>query len=419
MYLKITNNILTKIIAIGLVLFTLLPDFVNYSIFKLTVNVMELALVLLVITSTGYLRFDFKVIPVAILLAIFLRNNLFNLYGNISFNVFIICLIMIILSIYGNGNWIETYLYGALILAMVHALCTIGFRFAPGFYISYILPLYPATRSRLLTWYVNNCMPGLAIHYSTNGMYLVVGLFSSIFFMFKSKSKTIFKIAITGIFLIAVLLTGKRAHLIFSLIALYLAYYFYLSNDKRTRGIKILGVTLAIATLGIIVLTYVPSLATAFIRIKESLDEGDVTANRGNFWNLAIDLFKANPILGVGWGQFLVYSEKVLHYSAYAHNNYLQLLCETGLVGTITYLAWMVVSLYRSIRQYIFIRENQIDNKLASISVFSMLMQIFFMLYCFTGNPFYDLQMFIPYFMACAIVWYLDNILKNGSYDLK
>ena len=34
---------------------------------------------------------------------------------------------------------------------------------------------------------------------------------------------------------------------------------------------------------------------------------------------------------------------------------------------------------------------------------FAMGMQILFILYGFTGNPLYDREMFVPYFVACAI----------------
>ena len=45
---------------------------------------------------------------------------------------------------------------------------------------------------------------------------------------------------------------------------------------------------------------------------------------------------------------------------------------------------------------------------------FSLAMQIFFILYGFTGNPLYDREMFVPYFIACAIsVNYANN--DDGS----
>ena len=35
--------------------------------------------------------------------------------------------------------------------------------------------------------------------------------------------------------------------------------------------------------------------------------------------------------------------------------------------------------------------------------VFSVSMQVFFLLYGFTGNPLYDKEMYFPYYIACAV----------------
>ena len=54
---------------------------------------------------------------------------------------------------------------------------------------------------------------------------------------------------------------------------------------------------------------------------------------------------------------------------------------------------------------------------------FSLAMQILFLLYGFTGNPLYDREMFVPYFIACAIsVNYANNrermIMKGVDYSI-
>ena len=52
--------------------------------------------------------------------------------------------------------------------------------------------------------------------------------------------------------------------------------------------------------------------------------------------------------------------------------------------------------------------------RLYGLMNFSLAMQIFFLLYGFTGNPLYDREMFVPYFIACAIsVNYANN--DDGS----
>ena len=44
--------------------------------------------------------------------------------------------------------------------------------------------------------------------------------------------------------------------------------------------------------------------------------------------------------------------------------------------------------------------------------------QIFFLVYCFSGNPLYDPQCYIPYFMSCVGVFAIcgiDTKRKDGA----
>jgi O-antigen ligase len=94
-------------------------------------------------------------------------------------------------------------------------------------------------------------------------------------------------------------------------------------------------------------LTAVCALAIGFYFAKETLNpahEGAVftydQAIRLVLWGIAWDFFRHSPVLGVGWGNFVVlYGSYVSDISWIpegqfeVHNIYLQLLAETGLVG--------------------------------------------------------------------------------------
>lgn len=64
--------------------------------------------------------------------------------------------------------------------------------------------------------------------------------------------------------------------------------------------------------------------------------------NRTHYWQQAIAMWQANPIFGTGLGTFYNQSLKYLQtpgfQSAHAHNIVLQILAETGLVGTIPFV---------------------------------------------------------------------------------
>lgn len=97
-------------------------------------------------------------------------------------------------------------------------------------------------QSTILNQYHNAGIPGLTKHYSTNGMLLAVGtmIFGSYALTEKRRSDyLLFLISVA-----ALLLSGKRAHTVFGLTALYLCYFAYNSNAKKSRLVKGIGVLL-------------------------------------------------------------------------------------------------------------------------------------------------------------------------------
>ena len=58
--------------------------------------------------------------------------------------------------------------------------------------------------------------------------------------------------------------------------------------------------------------------------------EGYIEGGGRGAWLLSgVDQFLSNPIWGVGYGRFVIFGE----YGSYPHNLFVELLCETGLVG--------------------------------------------------------------------------------------
>jgi putative inorganic carbon (hco3(-)) transporter len=62
-------------------------------------------------------------------------------------------------------------------------------------------------------------------------------------------------------------------------------------------------------------------------------------SSRVTFWGIGLDMFEHNPVLGVGPGNFV--DANPLHRAA--HSVYIQVLSESGLVGTISFVAILVL----------------------------------------------------------------------------
>lgn len=90
-------------------------------------------------------------------------------------------------------------------------------------------------------------------------------------------------------------------------------------------------------------------------------------------WGVALDVFKENPLFGVGLGNFRdeFFSREVwlnveLGYpSLHAHNTYLEILAGTGLFGLLAYLAFLLMMARHLLRRW---RARQQDNS----SVFTL-----------------------------------------------
>ena len=289
-----------------------------------------------------------------------------------------------------------------LLLDIVYAIVTVICFLNPQVYLNYFVNLFPESTSRLTrTYYRSGGIAGLTSHYSTNGMFLAIGFLISVSQFYKRKKKAV---PFAILFLIALLMCGKRAHVIFSLASLFVLYY--CSQVKKgclSRWGKILGMLFLVGCIVTILYSVAPGLFVFLERFQIEFNDGDVSNGRFKLWRIAGSYFRKNPILGVGWKHF----QKLVTQFGYspgiydAHNIYLQLLCETGVFGFITYVIWFAGMAVKSYNLYTkSIYTNTFEKYLIS---FSLAYQTFFLLYGLTGNPLYELYTFIPYFISCAI----------------
>lgn len=123
------------------------------------------------------------------------------------------------------------------------------------------------------------------------------------------------------------------------------------SGEARRHGFvgaarrALLAVGLIVALLGGVILL---GGENALGRFVGSVDSDDPTTGRAHFWSVTVDIIKANPLIGTGLGAFGVV------YTSYdtrngrdrleqAHNDYLQVLSDGGIVGAILGVAFIVL----------------------------------------------------------------------------
>lgn len=311
-------------------------------------------------------------------------------------------------------KWVE-YLVPMLRAAYIfYAVCTIVFWFTPSFYLGTVVNLFPETRTRLIEWYNSGCMAGLSSHYSVNAIYIANGLImevSRIFAVHRVKKHQILLVILMGA---ALLLTGKRGHIIFTAAAVFAIYWYY--NEKKMRLLNAIRFLITGACVAVVIFSVFPVLGVFIERFQEQIRAGNILTNRWMFWKLAFQKFSEHPVIGIGWGQFLAESDEVLDYMAHVHNVYIQLLCETGIVGFGIYVSWIVIRLREAVRLFVFSRKfwRDIPYRIRWSLIYSLCFQVFFVLYGFTGNPLYDAIVFIPYIIACSItIYYGKGLIRH------
>lgn len=137
-----------------------------------------------------------------------------------------------------------------------------------------------------------------------------------------------------ALLLYGILLTNSRGAMLAVLVVAG-CYVWY------KRGIAVAGV------LGIIGLTVMKLLSSRM----DELDAGEESAaGRVDAWYAGLEMFRDNPIFGVGAGNFTEYNELT------AHNSFVLVIAETGFVGFVLWLAfvgygfWMMLTIVRHVR---------------------------------------------------------------------
>lgn len=340
---------------------------------------------------------------------------------------YILLVVFIIISKY-SVNWIKAYNNYMISFAIIHATCTILFFIVPSLYPDIIVKLFDQQyQNSLLNWYNNGYATGLAVHYSQNGIFLAIATGVTFCILICNKNKRIKNIFAFAISFFALLLTGKRGPLLFSILAMMIFFFVFESNKPLSRFIKIASLILSGATLILILEKYVPAISNTLARFTAY--SGDITNGRTELYDFAWLWFKENPIFGIGWGGY-PYRVNTTFIGAiygrdsnmYAHNVYLQLLCEVGIIGFIVFILPMLYTLLKTIKllkesRYKKISINKEEEVAISISVF---VQLYFLMYCITGNPLYDYSTLFPFMISCAVTGSIAfkkiNLIKIRSH---
>lgn len=318
----------------------------------------------------------------------------------------IIYLIMIIVM--KNTQWIRYFWKCAFAFSILYIFTTIWLAIDTNHALSFFSAnIYPY-ENRFSYWVSQGFSFGITDHYSTNGMALanasiIMGALVISKYKGKKSKKYIMVLILTYI---ALFLTGKRAHLLFTAVALLGALFIYTKNEKH-HLLKYISLLIVLLLVLVLAYSFIPQVTYVLNRFTETSSDNNIIL-RYSYWRAAMNAFNNNKLFGIGWFGFRNNIAPSVGYTGHCHNIYIQLICETGIIGTFVFVFWFAYAFAKAIRFTLYISNNKfaIPGYYHILAIFCMAYQIYFLLYGLTGNPLYDAYVYPMYLVSCVIPIY-------------
>jgi len=196
---------------------------------------------------------------------------------------------------------------------------------------------------------------GIAANGNELAVITLIALFFYTYLFFRKKTLYVYYYPVLVIGFLIILASGSRKGLVFGVLLLFflMSYRFFFLRDWRK-----LSTYLKISTLIVVVSVFFPFFngqvnhMIAFERVVSMFDymiygEGDLSVKwRLSFVDNGLSVFYDNIFFGVGLDNF-----KFFNFGYYAHNNYVELLADLGLIGFFFYYIIYIFLFFKSIKR--------------------------------------------------------------------
>lgn len=202
---------------------------------------------------------------------------------------------------------------------------------------------------------VNARLKSDLINSNTLGMAAAMSIVINLYYILYDRLRIYSFLAIPSIIIIAT--SGSRKSLVLLVLGCFLILV--LKNcDNKNFIKKFLKLIFAIFLIGVVV--FFASKLSVFNEINHRMQGlialvtgvGEVDHSawlRQQYIEMGINAFKESPILGIGLDNARLMTRAVYGFDHYLHNNYVELLTDTGLMGFCTYYAMYLYCIYNFI----------------------------------------------------------------------
>ena len=333
-----------------------------------------------------------------------------SMYSGLYITIYI-CVLMSRIFLKKRLYDVEILLKILIVFSLVTSIVTWISVIARPIYINFIVPfINESGQSEVISELNVGNLAGLTNHYSRNAYYVVAGIIILMSDIWsendkRMKSSKNIKWALVVFEITTLLAIGKRGHTVFLLLTLYLAYMVLQQTFTKQFFNSIRAIIIVIIA-AILIFRFVPAAQHILERfIAESASE-DVSNGRFTNYAIAFNLFKAHPIFGIGYGGFSGLTARGLTQDRFAgvHNDYIQFLCETGIVGFVFFIGLGIHSMVvATISLRKIIKNYDVDKRIKKLAIWTFMFQIFVLMYSLTGLPHFDFEINTVYIIACAV----------------
>ena len=285
--------------------------------------------------------------------------------------------------------------------------------FFPSYYSSHILNLFVLEDDRMEKWIEGIGLNGFTYQLGQTASILVYCEIVLLYLPEKVSGiinrKKILYYLLLGLIVLGIFSTGKRLH---AVLALALPFIVYLVSSMQHNMKKFLIVLFCILIAGLSYEYFVNNvymLSDSFLigRFANSYIEmqygGDIYSGRQELYDMALKVFRENPLLGIGVGRFREYTGSLTQ----VHNTYLQVLCEQGIIGFVMF----IIPILYCFSYTLTLLKKVKDKTTSDYLYFSLGLQLVYLLCGLTGNENIG-SGFVFYFIAVGILVSCDKIQK-------
>lgn len=219
---------------------------------------------------------------------------------------------------------------------------------------------------------------------------------------------------LAGLFFGGIIFTGKRTLLLIPVIIVLVSLM--LKSDNKQNKRKYVAIII-LCICAVVLLSVFPTLRTFFVR-----DGSDDLLNSRStvLWPVAFKMFNSHKLLGIGINTYnsVLNSQNIMDatlstWSSHAHNIYIQMLGETGIIGFVLLVCIVIVNIRKTIK--LLRRKN--SESMQVLLIISLFIQLIWAVYGLTGNTFFYAQQLLCYLFALATKEAVNNE-KGRSTDV-